>query len=126
VTVQVIDEINPGKGSSGAERRLGRRFICNGFAEVYAFETGFLVRGTIRDISQTGCYVVTKFASKLESLPEVDVLLILINHEYRIPALVRNVRPGRGVGLEFLYRDPQVEARFHTLLQTFLEQAPPA
>ncbi|HUD74283.1 MAG TPA: PilZ domain-containing protein [Terracidiphilus sp.] len=125
MTVQATGEINASESSSGAERRLERRFDCEGFAEVYAFETGFLFRGTIRDISQTGCYILAKFALKLEILTEVDVLLILKNHQYRIPALVRNVRPGRGVGLEFLYRDPQVEASFHALLQKFLGNAPP-
>ena len=126
VTTQATGEINASEGSRGAERRLERRFDCNGFAEVYAFEAGLLFRGTIRDISQTGCYILTKFGLKLEPLTEVDVLLILKNYEYRIPALVRNVRPGRGVGLEFLYRDPQIEARFHDLLQKFLEKEPPA
>ena len=124
MTVQVIGEINASESSSGAERRLSRRFACDGFAEVFAFETGFLFRGTIRDISQTGCYVMTKFALKLESLSEVDVLLILKNYEYRIRARVRNFRPGKGVGLEFLYDDPQIEARFQTLLQKFLDKAP--
>ena len=124
MTVQVIGEINASESSSGADRRLSRRFACDGFAEIYAFEAGFLFRGTIRDISQTGCYVMTKFALKLESLSEVDVLLILKNYEYRIRARVRNFRPGKGVGLEFLYDDPQIEARFQTLLQKFLDKAP--
>src|ERR1039458_9532003 len=61
VTVQATGEINAGKSSSGADRRLERRFDCDGSAEVYAFETGFLFRGTIRDISQTRCYILTKF-----------------------------------------------------------------
>lgn len=124
MTVLVIDEIKASKSSSGVERRLQRRFACDGFAEVFAFETGFLFRGTIRDISQTGCYITTHFALKLEPLTEVDVLLILKNHEYRIPALVRNVRPGKGVGFEFLYDDPRVEASFEALLQQFLVKAP--
>ena len=124
VTVQALDEINASESSSGVERRLSRRFACDGFAEVYAFETGFLFRGTIRDISQTGCYITTNFALKLEPLTDVDVLLILKNHEYRIPALVRNVRPGKGVGLEFLYRDMRVEASFEALLQKFLDKTP--
>jgi len=67
---------------------------------------------------------MTKFALKLEILSEVDVLLILKNYEYRIRARVRNFRPGKGVGLEFLYDDPQVEARFQTLLQAFLGKTP--
>ncbi|MGA2834071.1 MAG: PilZ domain-containing protein [Terracidiphilus sp.] len=125
MTVQVIGEINASESSSGADRRLSRRFACDGFAEIYAFEAGFLFRGTIRDISQTGCYVMTKFALKLEILSEVDVLLILKNYEYRIRARVRNFRPGKGVGLEFLYDDPQVEARFQVLIQKFLDKAPP-
>lgn len=124
MNVQAIGEINASESSSGSERRLKRRFACDGFAEVYVYETGFLFRGTIRDISLTGCYIATKFAMKLESLSEVDVLLILKNHEYRIQARVRNFRPGKGVGLEFLYRDPQVEARFQNLLQAFLGKAP--
>ena len=124
MTVQVIGEINASESSSGADRRLSRRFACDGFAEIYAFEAGFLFRGTIRDISQTGCYVMTKFALKLEILSEVDVLLILKNYEYRIRARVRNFRPGKGAGLEFLYDDPQVEARFQTLLQAFLGKTP--
>jgi len=125
VSVQVIDEINASKVPSGAERRLNRRFACDGFAEIFAFKSGFLFRGTIRDISQTGCYIATKFAMKLESLSEVDVLLRLKNHDYRVLARVRNFRPGKGVGLEFLYRDPQVDARFQNVLQKFLDKALP-
>ena len=68
---------------------------------------------------------MTKLALKLEILSEVDVLLILKNYEYRIRARVRNFRPGKGVGLEFLYDDPQVEARFQVLIQKFLDKAPP-
>jgi hypothetical protein len=125
VTVQVVGEIDASESSGGAERRLSRRFECEGFAEVFAFETGFLFRGTIRDISQTGCYVMTKFALKLEIQSEVEVLLILKKYEYRIRARVRNFRPGKGAGLEFLYDDPQVEARFQTLIQKFLDKALP-
>lgn len=124
MTSQVIDEINASESATGAERRLSRRFECDGFAEVYAFEAGLLFRGAIRDISETGCYVMTKFALKLKSLSEVDLLLILKNHEYRIRARVRSFRPGKGAGFEFLYDDPIVEARFHALLDSFLAKEP--
>lgn len=67
---------------------------------------------------------MTKFALKLQDMAEVEALLTLKNHQYRIRARVRNFRPGKGVGLEFLYDNPQVEARFQALLQKFLDKAP--
>lgn len=125
MTSKAIDESNANERPRGIERRLSRRFSCDGFAEVFVFITGFTFRGEIRDISQTGCYIATRAKLKLECQSEVDILFRLKNHEYRILALVKVVRPGKGAGLEFLHQNPQVEAAFKTLLQTLLDEAPP-
>jgi hypothetical protein len=125
VPAQAIDEINSNESPSGFERRLSRRLGCDGFAEVFAFESGFLFRGAIRDISRTGCYIETKVKLRLECQSEVEVLFRLKSHEYRILAQVKNVRPGKGAGFEFLFQDPLVEVPFRKLLQAFLDEAPP-
>lgn len=96
-----IDETTTAVAPAADERRLSPRFECDGFAEVFVPETGYLFRGQIRDISQSGCRVATRVAVRLERLTEVEVLFRLKGREYRIPASVMNVRPGQGVGLSF-------------------------
>ena len=120
---QAIGENSTSESSRGVERRLSRRFACDGFAEVFAFDTGFLFRGEIRDISQTGCYIATKCTLKLERDSEVDVLFRLKKRECRILACVKDIRPGKGVGLEFLHQEPRVEGSFQTLLTALLDEA---
>jgi hypothetical protein len=44
---------------------------------------------------------------KLEQLAEVDLLFMLKKRKYRTLARVIEVRPGQGVGLEFVFYDPQ-------------------
>jgi PilZ domain len=123
VTPKATGEIDASESFSGAERRLSHRFVCDGFAEVFAFDTGFLFRGAIRDLSQTGCCIATKALLKLECQSGVDLLFRLNNHEYRTLARVKVVRPGKGVGLEFLHQDSRVEVSFQTLLQTLRDEA---
>jgi hypothetical protein len=108
----------------GKERRLSRRFACEGFAEVYATSTGYLFRGEIRDISLTGCYIMTKVRLKLERLTEVDLLFLLNKHNYRTLARVINVRPGKGVGLEFVSHDPSTAESFKKLMKALVDSAP--
>ena len=125
----VIDQINSNESPSnqspgGFERRLSRRLGCDGFAEVFAFDTGFLFRGAIRDISRTGCYVATTVTLNLEPQSEVEVLFRLKHLEYRIHAQVNNVRTGIGAGFEFLLQDPLVELPIRKLLGALLDEAP--
>ena len=69
-------------------------------------ETGTVFRGEICSISKTGCYVMTKARLKLEQFTEVDLLFTLKKRKYRTLARVISVRPGKGVGLEFVFYDP--------------------
>lgn len=104
---QDIDELVREEATGGRERRRSRRFGCEGFAEGFAIETGTVFRGEIRSISKTGCYVKTRARLKLEQLTEVDLLFTLKKRKYRTLARVISVRPGKGVGLEFVFYDPQ-------------------
>jgi len=107
LTRQALDESAKEAISGGKERRRSRRFGCEGFAEGFAVETGTVFRGDIQNISQTGCYVKTRARLKLEQLAEVDLLFMLKKRKYRTLARVIEVRPGQGVGLEFVFYDPQ-------------------
>ena len=49
---------------------------------------------------------MTKARLKLEQFTEVDLLFTLKKRKYRTLARVISVRPGKGVGLEFVFYDP--------------------
>jgi hypothetical protein len=109
--------------TEGKERRRSRRFPCGGSAEVYANDTGNLFRGEIRDISQTGCYIKTNVRLKLEPLSEVDLVFILNKRSYRTFARVIDVRPGKGVGLEFVLNEPGTAESIKKLMQVLANEA---
>jgi hypothetical protein len=123
VPPHAIVETAMGEDPGGKERRRSRRFVCEGFAEVFAIDTGYLFRGEIRDISQSGCYIGTNVRLKLERFTEVDVLFMLNKRNYRTYARVMVVRPGKGVGLEFLFGDLPAEESFRKLLQVLVAEA---
>lgn len=125
MAAQTIGESAKGESSGGRERRRSRRLACEGFAEGFAFETGAVFRGSIRDISLTGCYVMTKARMRLERLSEVDLCFTLKERKYRILARVMDVRPGNGVGLEFLFYDPRGSESLKEELTTLFAEAGP-
>jgi hypothetical protein len=104
---EVIGESAREESSGGKERRRSRRFGCEGFAEGFAIESGAVFRGDIDSISQTGCYVKTRARLNLKKHTGVDLHFMLKNRKYRTLARVISVRPGKGVGLEFMFYDPE-------------------
>jgi hypothetical protein len=115
VTPQPIGESEEGVTFASRERRFSRRVSCKGFADAFVVETGYLFRGEIRDISETGCYLMTDARMQLELLTEVDLLFVLNNRKYQTLARVMKIRPGKGVGLEFLFSDQSAEESFKEL-----------
>lgn len=124
ITPQALGETAKGESFGGKERRLSRRLDCEGFAEAFAIDAGYLFRGEIRDISQTGCYIMTKAALKLERLTEVDLEFMLKRRNYHARARVMVVRLGKGVGLKFVFNNSRAEESIKDLVQTFVEEAP--
>jgi hypothetical protein len=106
------------------DRRHSQRFDCAGTAEAYAADPCYLFRGEIRDISETGCYVMTKARLRLARNTEVDVLFMLSNRNHHASARVMNYRPGQGVGLEFLSCVPSPEESFLPLAERFAGAMP--
>ena len=115
MTPQPIGESEEGVTLASKERRLSRRVGCKGFADAFVIETGYLFRGEIRDISETGCYLMTDARMQLELLTEVDLLFVLNNRKYQTRARVMKIRPRKGVGLEFLFSDRSAEESFKEL-----------
>jgi hypothetical protein len=115
VTTQPIAESEKGETFAGRDRRLAHRVGCNGFADGFVIETGYLFRGEIRDMSETGCYIMTSARMQLERLTEVDLIFVLNNRKYHTRARVMKIRPKQGVGLEFLFSDQAAEESFKEL-----------
>jgi hypothetical protein len=95
------------------------------FAEVVAADQGTLFRGKILDISQTGCYIETRARLKLERLTDVEMLFRVNNRHFRTTARVMDIRPGRGLGVEFRPVDSQARELLQELLQKLSADAPP-
>jgi hypothetical protein len=115
VTLQPIRESGKGEDFADRERRLSHRVGCKGFADAFVIETGYLFRGEIRDISETGCYIMTNARIQLERLTEVDLIFVLNNRKYLTRARVMKIRPKKGVGFEFLFSDQAAEKSFKDL-----------
>jgi hypothetical protein len=112
------------QGSAGKERRRSRRFLCNGSAEVMVVHPECLFRGEIRDISQNGCFVITRAHVHLERLAEAEIRFKLNNRQFRTQARVMNVRQGDGVGFEFSLANPKTEEQLRNLIQELDAAAP--
>jgi len=105
------------------ERRRHDRLACDGLAEVVVFHSDMLFRGEIRDISVTGCYIATRAQLNLKRFAEVELRFSANGQRLSSLARVMAVRPGKGVGIEFVAGDPRMDKRFHQLLER-LRDAP--
>ena len=109
----------------GAERRRSRRFPCKGVAEGLAHEPEILFRGEVRDMSLTGCLILTRAYLRIRPFTEVELSFLVNNNSYRTVARVVDIRRGEGVGLEFLHADVKTSTSFSGLLLTLQRMAPP-
>ena len=110
-------------GAGRQERRRSPRYACNGFVEVMGIEPECLFRGEIRDISQNGCFVITRARILLERLAEADLRFKLNNRQFKVRARVMNVRHGDGIGLEFLVETAQCEEQIRGLIEELARNA---
>ena len=97
--------------SGGKELRRYHRYLCDGFAEVIVLHPECLFRGEIRNVSQTGCFIVTKARIRLDPSAEAEIRFKLNNREFKTHARVMNVRPGDGIGFQFVSSRVEIEAR---------------
>jgi len=121
------EEIAIAQQAGGRDRRKQQRFVCTGPAEVLELESRCFYRGHLKDLSLTGCYVMTGSA-ELELDPHADVQLCLcVNGDsIKTPARVIMVRPESGAAFRFLPIDPEMRSALLMLIRKLSAQAPSA
>ena len=110
---------------TGSERRRHARYACDGRAEVVVFRPELLFRGEVKDISRTGCYIATRARLNLKKFAEIELRFSANGQHLSSLARVMDVRPGQGVGIEFLPGDPRMDQEFHELLERLRAAAEP-
>ena len=103
--------------SDGRDRRRYERFEFDGFAEVISFHPEVLFRGAVKDISLTGCYVETRARLNLKRFAEIELRFSANGQQLSALARVMDVRPGKGIGVEFIPGDPRMNKRFRDLIE---------
>jgi hypothetical protein len=111
------EEIAIATMAMGFERRKQPRFECGGPAEVMATDSGSLYRGEIKDLSLTGCYIMSRSQLELDQHTDVRLCLCVNGDPLNTPARVILVRPESGAAFEFLPIDPEMRAALLTLIQ---------
>lgn len=100
------DEVSAPKAGVTApgtpERRGWPRFPCEGMAEVIVLGGALRFSGMVRDLSVSGCRLVTEVAFKLERGTQVEVVLLVNQIQFRVCGGVRSTHKARGIGLEFV------------------------
>jgi hypothetical protein len=89
----LADECGP------VERRVANRHICAGGISIYSPGTKKFMRGTVADLSLSGCYV--EMMAPLNVGDKVALVLQVRDTEMRATAEVRTSHPGMGMGLRF-------------------------
>lgn len=114
---EASERIDEREAARDRDRRRHERFACDGFAEVVGFSPEVLFRGEVKDISLTGCYVATRAHLRLKRFAEIELRFSANGHHLSSLARVMDVRPGKGVGVEFLPGDPRMDERFRELIE---------
>jgi hypothetical protein len=99
------------------ERRQHERYACQGRAEVVVFHPDLLFRGEVKDISLTGCYIETRARLNLKRHAEIELRFSANGQHLSSLARVMDIRPGKGVGIEFLPGDPRLDREFRQLIE---------
>ena len=110
---------------AGKEQRRHQRFPCSGFAEVVVFNPELLFRGEVKDISLTGCFIATRARLKLKRFAEIELRFSANGQHLSSLARIMEVRPGSGVGIEFLPGDPRMDRQFRELMERLSGGAAP-
>ena len=76
-----------------------------------------MFRGEVRDISQNGCFVISRAFVNFERLAEAEIRFKLNKSQFRIQARVMSARKGDGVGFEFVDRNPKTQELLSNLMQ---------
>jgi hypothetical protein len=101
---------------AASEQRVQKRFACQGFAEVILDGAAFLFRGTICDLSLSGCYVESRARLLLDRGTNVELRFAVAGDELVVPAEIVGIRRGHGAGFQFLELGAEKQGRLSTLI----------
>jgi PilZ domain len=88
-------------GQSGEERRRHARFPCDGKAEMRSLGSGFRAAGEIENLSLSGCLMRLRDRYWFREGEEVEMTFCVRQLPFRVGGRVREIHPGKGVGVEF-------------------------
>ena len=103
-------------GGEGRERRRHERYAVEGDAEVVVAGGTLLFRGSIADISLSGCFIETRARLLLVPGTSVQMIFRADRSTLRMTATVRAVRPGAGAGFLFATMSPYMQAELEGLI----------
>lgn len=110
---------DPSPRTAVLDRRYALRFAFAATAQALDLENGERVSGETADLSLGGCFVCTSRPLRLRA--RVVLQLTRAKEIIEILATVRSVKPGAGMGLEFLDLEPDQFA----ILQKWVSQLRP-
>jgi hypothetical protein len=103
----------------GPQFRVDVRYEVEGDAEVVVWRDGrgtSVLRGSILDISATGCYIQTKAPARIRPHTEVDIVFSIYQTTFRVEAISRFAKAKVGIGFRFLEMDDDTRDRLHGVL----------
>ena len=117
----------------GTEHRVDERYEVQGEAEVQLWREGHgssLLRGTILDISATGCYLQSRAPIRVRAHTIVDMVFSIYETNFRVQAISRYTKTKVGIGFRFLEMDEDTRDQLRSVLSDIrsklLEDAPKA
>jgi hypothetical protein len=103
----------------GVQFRVNDRYEVEGDAEVVIKDGNMgptLLRGSILDISISGCYIQTLARVPLLPETEVEIIFSVYGSTFKVAAVSRYAKTRVGIGFRFLEMDDNVRQRLHAVL----------
>jgi len=113
----VETEMNTSVAKAPVERRRHTRYAVEGDAEVLVADGSQIFRGSILDISLSGCFIETRARLRVPVGAPVEMVFRANGVMLRTAATVRAVRPGKGAGFLF----DSLSERMQTELQSLID-----
>jgi len=104
------------------DRRAHPRLNCKGVAEIRVFPLKGRLKGTLHDLSVTGCCIETDAPFPPVENPLVEVHLNVNGDVLCVAGIVRNLRNGRRAGIEFTGVTPRKAAQIEALVKELVER----
>lgn len=101
------------------ECRRSCRYPATGFVEFLS--CGSLSRGQLKNVSRTGCLVLTKSRIALELLSTVELRFTIARSHFVVDAKVVRIHPGEFVGFEFVSLDRKLQFRLEAICKNALD-----